>query len=213
MRRGVAAVLAVGLVAIGVSIALVLSHRPLVAVGSNGVSGKNYIELEEKGALSNCQTAGTIPRGTSAIRLAIEGVYFSPAVTVKVAEAGHAIAQGSHAPGGPATPNVVVAVPGLARTVRGAQICAAVGPTVGPIRFSGVPRGSSAHVSNALQQAVLHVEYLRAGDRSWWPSLSRIADRIGLGRAPGGGWVAFLALALALTVTALAVRLVLRELR
>jgi hypothetical protein len=213
MRRGVVVVLGVGLVTIGVAIVLVLSHRPLVAIGSNGISAKNYVELEEKGALSNCQTAGTIPAGTSAIRLAIEGVYFSPTVTVEIAEAGHVIARGAHAPGGPATPNVTVAVAELTRTVRHAKICVAVGPTVGPIRFSGVPSGSSAHVSNPLQQAVLRVEYLRAGHRSWQSSLSTIAHRIGLGRAPDGGWVAWLALVLALTVTVLALRLALEELR
>jgi hypothetical protein len=212
MRRGVVIVLAGGLVTIGVAIVLVLSHRPLVAIGSNGVSGKNYVELEEKGALSNCQTAGTIPRGTSAVRLEIEGVYFSPAVTVEIAAAGHAIARGAHAPGGPAAPNLIVAVPELTRTVRDAKICVAVGPTVGPIRVSGVP-GSSAHVSNALQQAVLRVEYLREGHRSWRSSLSTIAHRIGLGRAPDGGWVAWLALVLTLTVSALALRLALQELR
>lgn len=206
-------VLGVGLAAIGVAIVLVISHRPPATAGGNGIAGKNYIELEAKDALSNCQTAGTIPRGTSALRLAIEGVYFSPSVKVKIARDGHVIARGSHAPGGPAAPNVIVGLPALGQTVRGAQICTAVGPTVGPIRFSGEPASSSSHVSNALQQAVLHVEYLRAGDRSWWSSLSAIGRRIGLGRAPGGGWVAILVLLLMLSVTALTVRLAIQELR
>jgi hypothetical protein len=213
VRRGVLAVLAVGLAAVALAIVLVLSHKPLRVLASNGVSTKSYIELEEQGSLSNCQKAQTIPKGTSAIRLSIEGVYFSPAVSVAVAKGGRVIARGSHAPGGPPTPNVVVPVPRLAQAVSGAWICTAVGPTVGPIRFAGTPNRSAARIANGLQQALLRAEYLRPGRRSWWPYLSKIFARVGLGRAPAGDWVAFLLLALMLALVAAAARLALEELR
>ena len=84
MRRSVIAALAVGMVAIAIGIIAVLAHSPLTVAGTNSVPRKDYIELEEKGKLSNCQSAGVLPQGTSAIRFGIEGLHFSPAVTTRV---------------------------------------------------------------------------------------------------------------------------------
>jgi hypothetical protein len=56
------------------------------------------------------------------------------------------------------------------------------------------------------------MEYLRPQPKSWWSLASSIAYRMGLGRAVGGTWIVFLALALTLAVALLALRLTLREL-
>ncbi len=214
MRRGVAVTLAAGLLSIAVAVAIVLSRSPARVIATNSIpTGNNYVELEERGKLSTCQPAGTIPAGTSAIQLGVEGLYFSPAVSAKLLSAGHVIATGSHAPGGPSTPNVTVPVGRIDRSVQGARLCMTVGPALEPIRFYGEPRHVTQPVANPLQEATLQLAYVGGGSPSWWSLLSSIANNIGLGRAPSGGGVVFLLLVLMLAAIAAAVRLALQELR
>jgi hypothetical protein len=213
MRRSVVIALTIGLTLIGVAVIVVPMHAPLAVAGSNSIHGENYLELEERGALSSCQPAGTLPQGTSAIRIGVEGLYFSPATTLKVLSGSRVLREGHHGAGGPSAPNVTVPVERLAHTVDGARICTTVGPAVGPIRYYGTPRHSSTPSANPLQEATLRVEYLRPGVKSWWSFASSIAHHMGLGRAPGGTWIAFLAMALMLAVIVGAARLTLEELR
>ncbi len=210
--RSVIVALAVGLVSIVIGVIAVLAHTPLKVAGTNSIPASGYIELEEKGKLSNCQQAGTLPQGTSAIRVGIEGLYFSPALTVKVMTGSRVLREGSQIAGGVSAPAVTVPVSRLAHAVNGARICLAVGPALEPIRFYGKPTGS-ASTTNQLQGAALHVEYLRPGRQAWWSFLPSIAYHLGLGRAPSGTWVVFLVLALMLVVVAITSRLTLRELR
>lgn len=211
--RSVVVALAVGLTLTGIAIIVLLARSPLTVAGTNSIPRKGYIELEEKGKLSNCQPAGVLPRDTSAIRIGIEGLYFSPAVTIKVLTGSRVLGEGSHIAGGVSAPTVTVPVRSFSHTVRGARICATVGPALEPIRFYGEPNGSSAPATNQLRGASLHVEYLRPGSKSWWSMVSSIAYHMGLGRAPSGTWIAFLVLALMLVVIAIASRLTVEELR
>jgi hypothetical protein len=64
-----------------------------------------------------------------------------------------------------------------------------------------------------LAQAQLHVEYLRPGSRSWWSLLPSVFRHLGYGRAPSGGWVAFLVIVLMLGLVVAVSRLVIEELR
>jgi hypothetical protein len=213
MRRSVVVSLVLGLALIAVAIVLIPTRAPLAVAGTNGVSGKNYIELEEqRHKLSTCQPAGTIPQGTSAIRLGIEGIYYSPGVTVKIVKGSDTIAEGGQIAGGPAIPNVTVAVKRFAQTTQGARVCTFVSPAVGAIRFYGTPKQSSSHLTNQLQQATLQMDYLRPGSKSWWSFASPIAKHLGLGRAPSGSGVAFLVLILMLVLVAITARLTLKEL-
>ena len=213
MRRSVVIALAVGLTLMGVAVIVVPMRAPLAVAGSNSIHGENYIELEEPGALSNCQPAGTLPQGTSAIRIGIEGLYFSPATTIKVLSGSRVLREAHHQAGGPSAPTVTVPVERFGHRVDGARICTTVGPAVGPIRYYGTPKHSSTPVTNPLEQATLRVEYLRPGAKSWWSSASSIAHHLGLGRAPGGTWIAFLVALLMLAVIVGAARLTLEELR
>jgi hypothetical protein len=213
MRRSVIAALAVGLASIGIAIIAVLAHSPLTVAGTNSVPGNDYIELEEKGKLSNCQPAGTLPRGTSAIRLGVEGLHFSPAMTVQVLLGSHVLREGHQMAGGPSVPNVTVPITRLSHAIDGARICTTVGPAFEPARFYGTPRHTSVPRSNPLQEATLHIEYLRPGKKSWSSFLPSIVDHMGLGHAPSGSWIVFLLLILMLSVVFIVVRLTLEELR
>ncbi len=214
MRRSVVVALAAGLALIGLVTVVVLAHSPLTIFAANSVSGQNYIELEERGKLSTCQAAATIPRGTSAIQIGIEGLHFSPGVTVKILTGSRVLAEGRQIAGGPSIPTVTVPVKPLAHPVSNARICTTVGPAVEPIRFYGAPKHSStAQTANPLQQAELHMAYLHPGSKSWWSFAPSVVKHLGLGHAPGGKWTAFLVLILMLTAVAIASRLILEELR
>jgi hypothetical protein len=205
--------LAVGLTLTGIAIVAVLAHSPLTVAGTNSIPATDYIEVKEKGKLSSCQSSGTIPQGTSAIRIGMEGLYFSPAVTVKVSMGSRILREGHRIPGGASAPTVTVPVRSFAHAVRGARICVMVGPAVEPIRYYGIPNHSPVPHANQLQQAILHMEYLRPGRKSWSSFASPIARHMGLGREPSGTWVAFLVLILMLAVVAVASRLTVEELR
>lgn len=212
MRRSVVMALAIGLTLMGIAIIAVLAHAPLTVVGSNKVSAAAYITLSDKGKLSSCEPSGTIPQGTSAIRVGIEGLFFAPAVTVTASMGSHLLTEGHLNAGGVSAPNVTVHIKRLDRAVSGARICTTVEPALEPIRYYGVPNRSVSPGSNELQQATLHLEYLRPSGKSWASLVSTIAHHLGLGREPSGTWVAFLAVFLALLVVFVASRLTLEEL-
>jgi hypothetical protein len=204
--------LAVGLTLTAVGILATLARSPLMVVGGNYVQAQTNVELE-KGSVSSCQPAGTLPRGTSAIRIAMETRAVGPEVSLRVLSGSHIVTQGRQPAGWGVAPTVTVPVRSLAQTVDKARICIAVGPAVEPFRFRGEPALSPSAEVNKLQDVTLRMEYLRPGSQSWWSLASSISYHMGLGRAPSGTWVAFLALALMLAISILASRLGIRELR
>jgi hypothetical protein len=206
MMRSVTVALAAGLALMGIAAIMVLASSPLTVAGTNSIPAKQ--QLERKDGLSTCQSAGTLPQGTSAIRIGIEGRSASPAVTVRVLTGSRVLREGQQVAGRGPTPNVTVPVGGLAHAVDGARICTMVGPTVEPVKFYGM-----IAKANQSQSVVLRMEYLRPGPRSWWSLASSVAYHMGLGHAPSGTWVVFLVLALMLGVVIVVSRLTLRELR
>jgi hypothetical protein len=212
VSRHVVIPLAIGLVAIVVVIAAVLARSPLVVVGTNSVSAKVNLELE-KGDIGSCQPSGTIPRGTSAIRVAMEARAVGPMVTLKVLSGSRILTEGRQSAGWGAASSVMVSIDALAHTFENAHICTTIGPTVEPVRVRGTPRGLLAADIRKLQDVTLRMEYLRPSRKSWWSLGSSVAYHMGLGRAPSGTWVAFLVPALMLAIAILASRLVLKELR
>jgi hypothetical protein len=207
------AALAVGLTLTGIAIVVVLSRSPLKVAGTNSISATDYIQVDAKGKFSSCQPSGTIPKGTSAIRIGIEGLYFGPAATAKVLAGSEVLGEGHQVAGGVSAPTATLPMKSLAHAVSGAQICMTVGPALEPIRYYGIPNRSSSSHTDPLQHVTLRIEYLRRGEKSWWSFASSIAYHIGLGRAPSGTWVAFLALLLTLAVILIASRLTLEELK
>jgi hypothetical protein len=212
MMPRVMIVLTAGLASIVVAVAIVLSHSPLVVAGSNSISTERYIELE-KGYMSTCQLARAIPRGTSAIRIGIEGTSISPAVKVRILSGSRVLREAGQVAGKGATPNVTVHVKSLTGAVTGVQVCTTVQPTGESLRFYGKPKIPAPHSPSPLQNVELQMEYLRPGPKSWWSLASSVTYRMGLGHAPSGAWSVILAIALTLTVVILTARLTLKELR
>jgi hypothetical protein len=212
MRRSVVVTLTVGLALLGIAIILVPTGAQPILAATNPASGTGYLELTTTRKVGNCQPAGILPQGTSAIRIRIEGVYYSPAVTVKILSGSSILREGQRIPGGPPIPTVTVPVESLAHTVYGARICTTIGPTLGPVRYYGAPSHPSSQ-ADPLQKAELPMEYLKPGTKSWWSRASSIAYNMGLGHAPSGTWIAFLIPMLMLAVVVLISRLILDELR
>jgi hypothetical protein len=210
--RSVIAVLATGLLLMGIAVIVLLTRSPLKVVGTNSIPAGQHLELE-KGPLSTCQPAGALPQGMSAIRIAIEGRSVSPTVKVRILAGSTVIREGRQIAGKGATPNVTVHVKRLAHAVNGAQVCTTVEPTGEPLQFYGKPKGTATHTINHLQDTYLHMEYLRPGPKSWWSLASSVTYRMGLGHAPEGASSVVLALVLVLTVVVVASLLTLKELR
>jgi hypothetical protein len=209
--RSVAVVLVVGLAAIAIAIVLVLAHAPPTVAGTNSVSKSQYAELNEPGALSTCQEAKQIPRGTSAIQVGAEGFYFNPRVKLKLFAGNRLLAEGRQIAGDVAS-TVTVKIGALAQAVADARVCLTVGPALEPIRYYGLPRHSTTPPTSHLEEIELELRYLHPGSKTWWSQLSSISYHIGFGRAPGGAAAVVLLLLLGLSVVALACRLTLTEL-
>jgi hypothetical protein len=209
--RGVKIALAGGFATIALVLVVLLAQCPLTLAGTNSVPTRVEAELE-RGDVAGCQPAGTLPAGTEAIRIAIEARAVGPAVTVKALSGSRLLTQGHTPAGWGSAPTVTVAVGRLARVVTGARVCMDIGPAVEPFRVHGVSAGAPFAVTG-LHGVILRMEYLRRDDASWWSQASSIAYHMGLGRAAGGTWVVFLAIALMLAVAVLGSRLALRELR
>src|SRR6202035_4134591 len=96
--RSVMVVLAVGLALLAIAVVALLSRAPLTVAGTNSIPAKVDVELE-KGDVGSCQPAGTIPQGTSAIRIAIEARAVGPMVTLKVFSGSRVLTEGREVAG------------------------------------------------------------------------------------------------------------------
>jgi hypothetical protein len=196
--------LAVGLALVAIAIGVVLTRSPVTVAGNNSVAAEHGAGYAY-GGTSNCQLAGTVPRGTSAIRFSFSN-NVGPTVTVKVLSGGRVITEGTRHAGWGVDETVTVPVKRISRAIPNARVCVALGQTAEAVEINGsvVPGG------NAVR---FRIEYLRPGDSSWWSLASTVARRMGWGHAPSGTWIVFLLIALMITVATLVSRLLLRELR
>ncbi|HEV7936523.1 MAG TPA: hypothetical protein VGP18_00685 [Solirubrobacteraceae bacterium] len=210
MRR-VAVALSVGLALLVVAILAILTRSPLTVIGTNSVPAAVTNELQN-GNLSRCQSVGTFPKGTSAIRIAIEPTSAGPTVTAKVLSGTRVLTEGQLVSGWGAASSATVPVKPLAQTLEDAVICTAIGPAVLPFRIRGTPARRSAAGANKLQDMFLSMEYMRPGPQSWWSLAPSIAYHMGLGRAASGAWIVYFTIALMLAVVILSARLTLKEL-
>lgn len=199
--------LAAGLSAIAVSLGAVLARAPDTVAGTNGVPAHFAVAFIQGGE-AICQGGGTIPAGTSAIRVSLS-VNIGPRVDVKVFSGSRLVTDGVRGAGWGVDETVTVPVRRVTRAVAGTRICTVIGPAVEPIQVNGVrvPIGSSP------SGVWLRMEYLRSASRSWLARVPAIAGDMGIAHAPSGAWVAYLVIVLMLGVCALAGRLALRELR
>lgn len=210
--RSVKIALAVATALIVVAICAVLAHSPLAVAGSNSVQAPTYRNGSVVPNDSNCQTGGTIPTGTTALRISL-GSNVNPKIGVKVFAGSRLITQGALGAGGALNADVTVPVRRVESTVHGALVCIMLGPSAEEVGIRGIPVRPPVNGVDRLSDVQLGIEYLSPSSTSWWSRVPSIAYHFGLGRAFSGTWIVFLVLALMLTVGALAWRLTLRELR
>lgn len=202
--------LTAGLALIAIAIALVLSGSPIRVAGTNSVPlVSNFASLD--GGSRVCQAGETLPRGTSAIRLALEAT-IGPRVMLTALSGRRVVTHGARGSGWTGS-EVTVPVGPIRHTTPHATLCFALGPSREATTIIGVQTRPSATASSTEPSAGrMRVEYLAAGDRSWWSSALSVARRIGLGRAPSGTWVVVILVALMAAVATLTSYLSIRDL-
>ena len=211
--RSVKIALAAGLALMATAIGVVLSRSPLTVAGTNSVAapaGQPPILFALAGS-SGCQPSGTIPQGTSAIRIST-GQNTGSRVTLEAVSGSSVVTQGERSAGWGINETVTVPVKRVSRPVPNAEVCIEFGKALEPIRINGSRVRISTAGGAAGTRARFRVEYLRPGEKSWWSRARGVARRMGLSHAPSGTWIVFLLIALTVAIATLASWLVLREL-
>jgi hypothetical protein len=209
--RSVRIALSVGLALVAIAIGVLLTRSPVTVAGTNSVTAEPHVSFAPGGS-TGCQQAGTVPQGTSGVRLSFSE-NTGPAVTVRLLSGGEIVTEGERPAGWGSDETVTVPVKRVTRTIPNARICVSFGEAVERVLVNGSLTSASRAPGNSPGIVRLRIEYLRSGHSTWWSLASTIAHRMGFGHAPSGTWIVFLLIALAITTTALASRLLLRELR
>jgi Predicted membrane protein (DUF2142) len=196
---------AIGLAAFAVALLVVLTRSPLTLAGSNNVPANYAVSFIRK-AEGNCESGGTVPRGTQAIRVSLSA-NTGPRVGLEVFSGSKLVTVGERDSGWGVDETVTVPVKRVDQAIPNAHICTSIGVPVEPLQVNGTkvrtPSGATA--------ILLRLEYLRPGPRSWLSLAAPAADALGLVHGPGGSWIAYLLIAIMVIVTVLAVRLLVRE--
>jgi hypothetical protein len=210
------AALAAGLALTAIALAILLSHSPPTLAGTNGVPNETGWPITHAGA-SVCQANEVLPRGTTAIRLLL-GSLVGPQVSVQAFSGTQVIAHGTLSPGW--VGNATVSVAPVPRSGTPVKICFKLGPpgtNVESFRteiFGEHTRPAIAAVNGGeATPGRARIEYLRAGNKSWWSLASTVARHMGLGHAWSGTWIVLLMLALMGAVGVLSSWLITRELQ
>ncbi len=198
--------LVTGLAVMAAALGIVLSHAPVTVAGTNGVP-VSFPVATSHGNEVVCHSGGTLPRGTSAIRVSYSADV-GPEISLRAMAGSAVVTEGEREAGWGVDETVTVAVRRVARTTDDARICVTLGPAVEGVEVIGelVSRPSGAQVGWP------RMEYLRPGRASWLSLLPSVVRDMGLARAPSGTWVAYGAIAVMIAVVALTARLLVREL-
>jgi hypothetical protein len=200
MRLG--AVLAVGLAAVAVGLALVLLDSEPRQAGTNYVPEVGEALALEGRNDTHCQAGQVIPGDTAALRLLLgTSERPSPDLRVTVRAGDETIATG-RLPRGQPDGRLVIPIDAVEDVRPDAEVCI---EARSPEKLSRtVLYGTSGQV---------RLEWLREGDESWLELFGTVAHRFGLGKPfVSGGWVLLLTALLLAFAWVLALRLVLREL-
>jgi hypothetical protein len=209
--RSVQIALVAGLTLVVIAIGVTLSRAPLSVAGTNSIPAHPPVG-ETRGNEQSCQQGGTVPQGTSVIRVSLSA-NVGPKVSLRVLSGSRVLTQGERGAGWGEDETVSVPVRRVSHTVHNTLICTTVGPSIEYFQIRGTPRRAASPRALGLRGVMLRMEYLRPGRKSWWSLASSVAHHMGLGHAASGSWIVFLVLVLMLAVAALASRLVWRELR
>jgi hypothetical protein len=202
MAPSVRAALAIGLALMATALIVVLSQSPLTVAGTNSIPAYKAV-ASAAGGSGGCQPSGTMPRGTSAIRISASA-NTGPRVTVKALSGAQLITSGERDAVWGVDETVTVPVKRVPRAIPNTSICIAFGPTVEHIQINGALVPTTSASGQSGRALMFRVEYLRPGHSSWWSLASSVARRIGLGHAAAGTWIVFALIALMVAVIALA---------
>ncbi len=202
--------LAVGLAVIAAAFVATLSHAPLTVARGDSATAGGLVSTNQPARA--CQAEEALPRGTSAIRLALLAA-LGPRVTVQVFSGARVLTQGAY-PAGWSSGLVTVPVSPVARAAAPVKVCFAFNSINGLVTLRGwlARPAVAASSSEGPLPGRIGVEYLRPSHRSWWSSAASTIRRMGLGHAAGGIWNALLVGALALALVAVSSWLVVKEL-
>ncbi len=208
--RGVKATLGVGIALIAIVGAYTLTRSPPRVVRTSSPAQAEVATTISD--ISFCQAGETLPAGVSGIRLAI-WAFFGANIHVAVFSGARTLTAGRRGPDWTGS-TVTVPVTPLRQAVSPVKVCVDVGPNSEVLYLMGseAPRSLAAVTSTGEELAGrLGIEYLAAGDRSWWSRILEVARHMGLGHALTGTWVVLLIAALMAAAGGLAIRVALRE--
>jgi len=205
--------LAAGATLILLALVLTLSGRPSRVASSNGESIASELAITNRAA-GGCQAGETIPRSTSAIRLAL-GAFTGPRTSLTVYSDRRLVTRGERGSGWTGAA-VTIPIEPPSRSYADARVCFHVALDGDEyIKMFGQrtsPRVAAHGFEGAPLAGRVRIEYLRPGERSWWSLAASVARDMGFGNFGGGDWNAVLAIALMLALAALCARVILREL-
>lgn len=205
-------VLAAGLALIAVVAAARLLHAPSTVASTNGAAPVRPL-MATLGEAAACQSAETVPAGTTAIRLPIAATT-GPSVSVEVWRAGRIVTRGTEAPPWYGSA-VTIPVGEVARTVTGAKVCFQLSELSGQVEVFGTPAGaaSAPQSEGKLLPGRVAIAYLHPGSRSWWSLAGAVIWHMQLGRAASGKLIVVVIAALAAAAITVGVWTVARELQ
>jgi hypothetical protein len=210
--RSVRSALAAGLALIVVACAVVLSQsQPAVLATNSTPLNTELAATDDSGA---CQSGERLARGTDAIRLSL-GAFTGPPVSVKVISGARVLTQGEHGSGWDGE-TLTVPVRAVSHSASSVSVCFTITHADGEgVKLFGLHTAGAIAARTSTGQALsgrLSIEDLGDGHVSWLSLLPSVARNMGRGRAWSGVWVVLLVAILMLAATALASRLILREL-
>ncbi len=198
-----------GLVLIVLGVGSILSRAPARTARSNYIIAREPSVIRPHGRV--CQAAETLPRDTSAIRVALKSLV-GPRVTIEAMAHGRVLARGTRAAGWSGR---AVSIPLSRRDAAAAvvTICLTLPPS-GTAELAGVHTAAAraARMGGAPALGRFRIEYLTPGHSSWWSLATAVARRMGLGHFWPGSWIAPFLLALMLATASLGTWLLTREL-
>lgn len=209
--RGVKVTLGVGIALIAIVTAYTLTRSPPRVVRTSSL-GQATVATTIADA-SFCQTGEALPAGVSGIRLTI-WAFFGANIHVTVSSGSRTLTAGRRGPDWTGS-TVTIPVTPLSHAVSPVKVCVDVAPNSEVLYFSGAEAPASAAAVASTGEPLagrIGIEYLAAGNRSWWSRILGVARHMGLGHALTGTWVVLLIAALMAAAGGLAIRVAVREL-
>jgi hypothetical protein len=198
--------LAAGLLLTAAALAAVLSRAPLVVAATNGVPAHPAVAYTRGGQV-NCSAGATVPRGTEAIRLSLSA-NTGPRISLELLSGPNVVAEGTREAGWGVAETVTVPIGRVAHAVPNARVCATLGSATEAIQING----ARLRTVTGRRAIALRIEYLRPGASSWLALAGSVARHLGVAHAPHGSWVAYLVIAVMLSIFALVSSVLVREL-